>query len=246
MINSHITNYDLESVSLFYYFGFIHVRKAKVSLNRIFPIDVDGLFVTKVGFSSQDIIKDMQQADEFPYGDKYDWNSKVFMGEGSYGKVFKARCLADGSFHAIKQMKMEEFNRDPMLMSSLKGEINITKEVDSEHTVKMFDYHIGKTYTYILLELCDSDLRKKLTEKKFTEEECVKIFEEIMMGFQVIVGKGFIHRDVKPANVLVKANHYKVSDFGFACKADIMCKKKLDDVCGTPIYMAPQLLNNQA
>jgi hypothetical protein len=51
--------------------------------------------------------------------------------------VFKAKNLKDGQFYAIKQMKMEEFNRDPTLMASLKGEISITMEVNSEHTVKM-------------------------------------------------------------------------------------------------------------
>ena len=56
--------------------------------------------------------------------------------------------------------------------------------------------------------------------------------------------KGFIHRDIKPANVLVKNRKYKVADFGFACQADIMGHKKLNDICGTPLYMAPQLLKN--
>lgn len=109
----------------------------------------------------------------------------------------------------------------------------------------MIEAKIGKKYTYIILEICDTDLRKELSSRKFTQEDCVHAFEEIMQGFSILVSKGYIHRDIKPANVLVKNKHYKVSDFGFACKADILGRKKLTDVCGTPIYMAPQLLKNQ-
>lgn len=60
------------------------------------------------------------------------------------------------------------------------------------------------------------------------------------------MSKGYIHRDIKPANVLVKNKRYKIADFGFACKADILGRQRLTDICGTPIYMAPQLLRNQS
>ena len=66
-----------------------------------------------------------------------------------------------------------------------------------------------------------------------------------MIGFEVLVKKGYIHRDIKPANVLVKNHHYKVADFGFATRADILGRKKMTDICGTPLYMAPQLLKNE-
>ena len=72
----------------------------------------------------------------------------------------------------------------------------------------------------------------------------MQAFEQIMKGFEVLVGKGYIHRDIKPANTLIKNKVYKVADFGFACKADILGRKKITDICRTPIYMAPQLLTN--
>lgn len=63
----------------------------------------------------------MQHSDEFPYANKFDWQHKTFLGEGSYGKVYKARNTIDGQFYAIKQMDMTHFNQDPQLMESLKG-----------------------------------------------------------------------------------------------------------------------------
>lgn len=58
----------------------------------------------------------------------------------------------------------------------------------------------------------------------------------------MLVDHDYIHRDIKPANVLIKNDVYKIADYGFARKADFYTLSKLDEYCGTPIYMAPQLL----
>lgn len=77
---------------------------------------------------------------------------------------------------------------------------------------------------------------------KYSEEECINIFGEVIKGFKVMIENSCIHRDVKPENILIKNQVYKLADFGFACKADMYCQEKLEEFCGTPIYMAPQLL----
>lgn len=78
---------------------------------------------------------------------------------------------------------MDEFNRDPSLMSSLKGEIAVTNEIKSPYTVQMLAFKIGHKTTYMILELCDSDLRDELAKKKIEEPKCVEIFDQIMKGF---------------------------------------------------------------
>jgi len=63
---------------------------------------------------------------------------------------------------------MDEFNRDPTLMTALKGEIAVTDAVQSPFTVQMKGYKVGHNFTYMILELCDFDLRKELATKKLT------------------------------------------------------------------------------
>lgn len=68
------------------------------------------------------------------------------------------------------------------------------------------------------------------------------MLKQLMEGFKEMVDHKYIHRDIKPENALSKNNVYKVADFGFATKADILGKQTMRECVGTPLYMAPQLL----
>lgn len=182
----------------------------------------------------------------FPFKD-YDWANRVKLGEGSYGVVYKVKKVSTGEFVAIKEMNMSLFT-DKVLVAALKTEIELMKNLQDEHLLRLYDSNYGGKYTYLVLELCDSDLRAKMNKQggKLSEADAIAAFSHIMKGFKVLTSLGYIHRDIKPENTLVKGNTYKVSDFGFSCKADIDCIKKLDMICGTPLYMSPQLLREQA
>lgn len=181
----------------------------------------------------------------FPF-QGYDWAGRTKLGEGSYGKVYRVKKYSTGELVAVKEMDMSLFT-DKALIEALKIEIELMKNLNDEHLLKMYESQHGTKYTYLVLELCDGDLRAKMNKQggKIPETEAITVFSQIMKGFKVLTGLGYIHRDIKPENTLVKGNTYKVSDFGFSCKADIGCIKKLDMICGTPLYMSPQLLSEQ-
>jgi serine/threonine protein kinase len=138
--------------------------------------------------------------------------------------------------------------QDAKFRECLKMEIELMKHLKSKHTVSLYDSYMSNKATYLAMELCDSDLRKKLNASngKLPEQEAIMVFTHILRGFKELISLGYIHRDVKPENILIKGEHYKVGDFGFSCKADMNYIQKLDLICGTPLYMAPQLLNEQA
>ena len=65
---------------------------------------------------------------------------------------------------------------------------------------------------------------------------------QILSGFTELVREKIIHRDLKPANILINEGTYKIGDFGFAKYVDNFGSQMLKSCVGSPIYMAPQIL----
>ena len=78
-------------------------------------------------------------------------------------------------------------------------------------------------------------LKKK---KKLTETETIKILKDIVYGFVEIGDSGFLHRDLKLANIFMHENTAKIADFGFAKKNRFNTEKEKYNV-GSPLYMSP-------
>lgn len=88
------------------------------------------------------------------------WDQSGFLGEGSFGKVYKGKNVKTNEIVAIKCMDMSAFT-DKFMLDSLKNEINVMKQLKSDNVVKLFDVLQDNKYTYIILEFCpDGDLNK--------------------------------------------------------------------------------------
>ena len=68
---------------------------------------------------------------------------------------------------------------------------------------------------------------------------------QLVCGFSELVAKKVVHRDLKPANIILHDGLYKIADFGFAKYVDNFGGQMLKSCVGSPIYMAPQLLERQ-
>ena len=184
----------------------------------------------------------MIEGSEFPFDKEYDWKNRVQIGRGGFGTVFRVRDLVSGQEVAVKQMDMDKFDQD-YKKQALRNEITAMKELTSPNNVKMLGFSWGAAWTYVILELCESDLKVELAScgDHFPEDKSVAVFLQVLDGFRELTAKGYIHRDVKPENILSRKGVYKVADYGFSRKVDIDYEQ-LKEVCGTPLYMAPQLL----
>jgi len=131
------------------------------------------------------------------------------------------------------------------MLSTLDKEINIMKKFSSKNIVKLYDVIKKPKYTFLIIELCDFDLECYIDNNSsfgtsgLKEDAAIRVLCDILHGFKELIDQGYIHRDVKPSNILVKSDIFKVADFGFATKADISGVIKLRECCGSPMYEAP-------
>jgi serine/threonine-protein kinase ULK2 len=95
------------------------------------------------------------------------------------------------------------------------------------------------------MELCDcGDLTCVMTARPIEENVVKMYFRQLISGLQFLHGHKLIHRDIKPKNILLMDNKkvLKIADFGFAkIVREQLIKERM---CGSPLYMAPEIMNN--
>lgn len=84
--------------------------------------------------------------------------------------------------------------------------------------VEVFDIVQSMNNIYIISELCEGgDLKQLIYQKNgLTELESLRLISDVFAGLKYLFSKNIIHWDLKPANILIKGNVYKLTDFGYA------------------------------
>ena len=162
------------------------------------------------------------------------------LGSGSFATVYLAEDIETGEKRAIKKINRNIIN-NPKLIQLLKSEIQIMKAVNSENVIKFYNFFETPDYYYIVMEFCkDGSLESRIKKKLLTEVEALLIIKQLLNGFKALHDQGIIHRDFKPANVLINGDECKICDLGFAKQGDLATT-----VLGTPLYMAPEVLDGK-
>lgn len=74
--------------------------------------------------------------------------------------------------------------------------------------------------------------------KKVPEADALKILKDMLLGMQEMTNHCVAHRDMKPENMLIHDNVFKIADYGFSTKLSSL-DEKMNMQCGTPLYMSP-------
>ncbi|MCZ7646658.1 MAG: protein kinase [Planctomycetota bacterium] len=188
------------------------------------------------------ILKEQKEAPKRRRVKDYDLLAKL--GEGGMGAVFKARREGGGQVFALKVL-FKRLAADEQYIARFHREAAIGLTLDHPNLIKCIEVGESEGLHYMALEYMDgTDVGAALTQRdNFAEAQALAIVLAAAKGMEYAHKKGLIHRDVKPANLmLTKDGNVKVMDFGLARQRfDADHSLTLTGVVmGTPHYMSPE------
>jgi wee1-like protein kinase len=165
------------------------------------------------------------------------------LGNGAFGCVYKVRNRMDLRLYAIKAAKREargKSDRDRMLQEVYAlAALSDQTSAGAMHIVRYHQAWMEGNRLYIQTELCQSTLMDEVSEGVMNEKRLYKLLREILLALDCVHQSGMIHLDIKPENIFIKNDQYKLGDFGLVSKIE----NHSDVEEGDSRYMSMELLS---
>ena len=181
-----------------------------------------------------------------PFDDVYDMGD--VLGEGGFAFVYRCTHKKNGHEYAVKEILHTDNYQSAG--ESVKGELNALKLLrEGPYVVRLLDVYTEPERTMMVQELMrGGDLLDKLTEIEVYEpKDARKVSRTLLEALEYCHKKQVCHRDIKPENILLvnenDLTHIKIADFG--CAKMITGPKCMKTLCGSPQYVAPELLTHE-
>ncbi|XP_035772942.1 cGMP-dependent protein kinase, isozyme 2 forms cD5/T2-like isoform X1 [Anopheles albimanus] len=168
------------------------------------------------------------------------------LGVGGFGRVELVQLAQDKSrSFALKQMKKAQIV-ETRQQQHIMSEKEIMSEANSDFIVKLFKTFKDRKYLYMLMESClGGELWTILRDRGHFDDGTTRFYTAcVVEAFDYLHSRNIIYRDLKPENLLLDVSGYvKLVDFGFAKK--LQSGRKTWTFCGTPEYVAPEVILNR-
>ncbi len=191
---------------------------------------------------------------------KYKIKTRNPIGKGGFSIVYKGtdQFENDCAIKCISLDKLDKYNRDKFIL-----ELKISVKMNHPNIVKSKEVFKTKTNWFIVSEYCNggtlADIIKNLDKLNSVDRElrCKKYLSELKSALKYLYKNNIVHRDLKPSNILIHgvypSDTVKLADFGFSRYFNSESKEDSDknvttiltSFCGTPLYMAPELLERK-
>ncbi|XP_050219875.1 CBL-interacting serine/threonine-protein kinase 25 [Mercurialis annua] len=169
------------------------------------------------------------------------------LGKGTFAKVYYGRNIITGESVAIKVISKDQVKKEGM-MEQIKREISVMKLVRHPNVVELKEVLATKTKIFFIMEYVrGGELFAKVAKGKLKEDIARKYFQQLISAIDFCHSRGVSHRDLKPENLLLDENeNLKISDFGLsALPEQLRNDGMLHTQCGTPAYVAPEVLRRK-
>jgi serine/threonine protein kinase len=172
-----------------------------------------------------------------------DFSPLKVLGRGSFGKVVLVRLEKTKKLYAMKILKKELVIKRKQVNHTM-TERSLLEKLNHPFIVKLFYAFQDKTKLYFITEFMQGgELFFHLRRNSQYKEKSVKFYmSEILLAIDYMHKNNFIYRDLKPENILIdKLGHIKLTDFGLSKLLDEEAQKTYT-LCGTPEYLAPEII----
>ena len=176
----------------------------------------------------------------------HDFEKLKVLGKGSFGEVLLVRLKANGKLFAMKILTKKNVKLRHQEVHT-KAERDLMVKINCPFIVNIKFAFQDAVNLYIITEFMQGGemffhLHK---EKKFSDEKTKFYIVEIILAIEFMHNNKMLYRDLKPENIMIDANgHIKLTDFGLS-KIVKKTKEKAFTICGTPQYLAPEILTEE-
>lgn len=171
------------------------------------------------------------------------------LGHGAYGIVTKAKRPDRYNFFAIKHIdKRKAGSRG---LSEVMSEVETLRLLTHPHIVQLEEVYENEDGLWLVMEYVPGgELHAAMRARgRFPEHQVRRMAKHLLVAVDYMHQRGIVHRDLKPSNCLINENgsggeiDLKLADFGFAVMAG--SSACLTNFCGTPAYLAPEIVMDQ-
>ena len=167
------------------------------------------------------------------------------IGQGAYAVVRVGLHRPSNKKVAMKIYKKPKL-LEPNRRKSVKREIKLMEKMRNQHIIRLYEVIDTSKYVILIMEYVGGGslhgYLKAQQNRRLEEKEAKRIFKQIVEGLRYCHNRCITHRDIKLENLLLDEHlNIKIIDFGFS--TCIPNEKKIKIFCGTPSYMAPEIVN---